>query len=100
MNRQERRRLATSISVLASVAVVLLPAQAAHAAYRSDTTLGASAQYDYAWITDNNNDCGFMGVRHYYYPSGPGMYTQWVTGYLYHYESPRAPQLSYGQWAF
>ena len=92
-----RRGLALAAwGVVAAGAAVVIPAAAAQAVTCTNMEGNASVTYDYAWVTDHNDDCGWMQVNHEYFPNGPGVWTGWFGGNLHHYETPRAAQLSIG----
>ena len=83
---------------LAALTGVVSAAQPAHAAgCYPDGRL--STYYDYAWITDHEDVCGYMAVKHYYVITGAGGgWTTWYGGSGRHYETPIIKQLQYGNW--
>jgi hypothetical protein len=97
-NIKTRLAAAAASLILALVGAVTLaaPSQAA----TCTLTLGKSFTYDYAWITDTADCWGFMGVRHYYYPGGPGTWTIWVTGSQHHYESNHNAELASAEYVY
>ena len=87
-------------SALAIAGACLVPTAASAATTCTHVVGGYSQTYDYAWITDYNNDCAYTAVRHYYYPNGNGLWTAWYGGALYHYETPHQAQMTAVGWAW
>jgi len=91
---------ASLVGAAALAGMCVVPATANAASTCTDLVVGYSQQYDYAWITDYNEDCGYTAVKHQYYPNGPAAWTSWRGGALYHYESPREAQMTSVKWTW
>jgi hypothetical protein len=95
-SRRKAAHLAIAITVLASMGTGVSSPASAVGCYPDGRI---STYYDYAWITDTEDVCGYMAVRHYYVISGAGGgWTSWYGGTGHHYETPKIKQLQYGNW--
>lgn len=85
--------------IFALLAVSLLPAARAEAD-GCDTYQFASTTQDFASISDSNNDCLEIGVRHRYDPvwSSNNYWTSWDYTYGTYARTPETPELLFGDW--
>jgi hypothetical protein len=97
--RRGRTRAAALTGLLAVTGLVAVTAPAS-AAVCSNVTGTWSAQYDYAWVTDHNDDCGYMGVRHYYVAGTQSGWTTFATGTLHYYATAKRSEATAGQYFY
>lgn len=90
-----RAAVLTGLLVATGSVAVAVPASAATC---SNVTGTWSATYDYAWVTDHNDDCGYMGVRHYYVAGTQSQWTAFSTGSLHYYATSRRSEATAGQY--
>ncbi|WP_430868995.1 hypothetical protein [Demequina aurantiaca] len=102
MELRTPRVFAGVFAVALAATGILVEAQPAHAVTYCEPDTGTSYVNDYAWISDTNNRCSRIAVRHSFSPNGTSyqFYTNWRSGSGNYYTSGTYRELIRGDWVW